>query len=155
MSDPASNYVHLACNSVQNQHILSDLCPNETARVLYGLPCIPNVNEDNGTIHSAMHILRLSLVIWCICIAVIAISGNLLTLVALPFARKKRRHRMDENWNTSTVFILHLAAVDLLFCIVCIPTFVIPFLSQGWDYGNMPCYGNICTRFSGMSYLKK
>ena len=139
------DYANLMCNNTADRYKLSKLCVNESLplSIYPQLDCVPNIDrydESDGN-QTIVRALRISLGVWCIFVAVAGILGNLLTLLALPFAREKRRHRLHESWNTSTIFILNLAAVDLIFCIICIPTFSIPFLTQRWTYGNMPCNG--------------
>ena len=134
---------YLSCNTIEHQQILHKVCLNMTARKLFDIDCVPNMDRlgVSDANRKLFYPLRISLGIWCIFAAVVGILGNILTLLALPFARSNRRHRVDEIWNTSTIFILHLAVVDLMFCIISIPSFSIAFLSQGWEYGNMPCDG--------------
>ena len=141
-----TDYSSLVCNNTNHRHILSDICINGTewGLDLAALDCVPSAKryDTNNGLGSVIYGLRIAVGIWCILVSVAGIFGNLLTLLALPYAKKKRLHRLHENWNTSTVFILNLATADLIFCIICLPTYWIPYLTHGWEYGNMPCYGN-------------
>ena len=60
--------------------------------------------------------------IWCILNAVIGFFGNLLTLLAIPYAAHKNKFNLQRGW-TSTKFVLNLAVADFLHC-----TFSFPFI---------------------------
>ena len=136
---PEVDYQSLTCNSIKDILALSELCVKNDQDLTL-LDCVPNAraNDEN---RNTRHALRMAVGVWCIFVAMVGVFGNLLTLFALPYAKKKR-NILSDNWNTSTMFILNLALVDLVFCVICIPSFSIPFLTQNWKYGNMPCNGN-------------
>lgn len=49
----------------------------------------------------------------------VGISGNILTLVSVMYAKSKKRHDFHNSTGlSSTMFILNLAVVDLLYCLV-------------------------------------
>lgn len=131
---------NIPCNDTKNINILSKLCINGSN---WDLDCVPNSGQHEGN-DGMTYSLRVTVGIWCILVALVGIFGNLLTLFALPHAKKNRigNKAWSRYWNTSTVFIINLARIDLIFCIVCMPTFIIPFLTQSWEYGYMPCNGN-------------
>ena len=138
-----ADYRFLTCNDPEGRYQLAKLCIRNDID-LTELDCVPGAkaNGSNDEHRNVVHALRVAVGIWCLFVAIVGILGNLLTLFALPYAKKKNQRFFRENWNSSTMFILNLAMVDLVFCIICIPTFSIPFLTQGWEYGNMPCNGN-------------
>ena len=47
-------------------------------------------------------------------IVIIGVIGNLLTLIAFLFAKKRKRHDFHKSWMSNYVFIWNLAAIDLL-----------------------------------------
>lgn len=51
-------------------------------------------------------------------ISVIGIFGNLLTIFALYYANRKRRNGFHENWYTSTIYVINLAFIDCLVCLI-------------------------------------
>ena len=49
----------------------------------------------------------------------VGILGNMLTLVSVTYAKSRKRHNLhNSNGLSSTMFILNLAVVDLLYCLV-------------------------------------
>ena len=46
---------------------------------------------------------------------------------------------MDEYWHTSIVFILNLAALELIFCVVCMPTYIFIFTKSFWPHNLFYC----------------
>ena len=62
-------------------------------------------NENTKLETSAMIVLL---------IVITGVIGNLLTLIALPFAKHRKRHDFHKKWMSNYVFIWHLAAIDLL-----------------------------------------
>ena len=69
----------------------------------------------------------------------IGILGNLLTLIAIPYAAKTKKHDLHLHWYTSTIYILNLAIFDLGFCIFGMPTDILSNLGIGWPFGNTAC----------------
>jgi len=49
------------------------------------------------------------------------------------------RFKLEDNWKTSTVFILNLAAVDLVYCVVCLPSYIFAFNRTFWPFGHTWC----------------
>ena len=64
---------------------------------------------------NSIDIIRKILGIWLILIGTVGFLGNLATLITIPYSAKQKRHGLDRNFNTTTIFILHLSCVDLLF----------------------------------------
>ena len=50
-------------------------------------------------------------------ISVTGIIGNLVTILALYYAKRKRRYGFHENWCTSTIYVINLAFIDFMFCV--------------------------------------
>jgi hypothetical protein len=67
--------------------------------------------------------------VWALFTMILGIFGNLLTLIAIPYARWKRRHEFHQNFRTTHIWVLHLALVELMFCIMSLPVVVVfPYL---------------------------
>ena len=49
------------------------------------------------------------------------------------------RFKLEEHWQTSTVFILNLAALELMFCVVCMPTYIFIFAETFWPHNITFC----------------
>ena len=76
---------------------------------------------------------------WGVFNFIIGVFGNLLTLVAIPYASRRKRYQLHNNWNTSTVFILNLAVFDLGFCIFGMPQEILLNLGIPWTFGTSGC----------------
>ena len=49
----------------------------------------------------------------------LGIFGNVLTIASVMYAKVKGKHNFnDTNWHSKTVFILNLAVVDLIYCLL-------------------------------------
>ena len=60
---------------------------------------------------------------------IIGILGNALTLLSVSCAKIKNRHDFnDPKWVSSTIFILNLAFVDLMYCLLTLSMLVYAFL---------------------------
>ena len=76
---------------------------------------------------------------WSLFNYILGLFGNLLTLVAIPYAKWKRRYKFDNTFWTTDIWVLHLAFCDLIFTIFCAPHYFIPYLGSryplgyGWD----------------------
>ena len=121
----------IPCSDSNNIYNLSLLCLNPTN---VNLECVSNLSrfDSDDTSYDLTYALRISVGVWCILVAIVGIFGNLLTLFALPYDYKRRYRNVSnsETWNTSTIFIINLARIDLVFCIFCMPTFIFPLLTQ-------------------------
>ena len=115
--------------------LLSHFCLNGSFSDLsvmeWNLRCFPTYQEYVE--------LRRATGIWCLFTFILGILGNLLTLVAVPYAKWRHRHGFHRTFWTTDIWILHLALCDLLFCIVGAPHYFIPYLGFryvqgfGWD----------------------
>ena len=72
----------------------------------------------------------------------VGLFGNLLTLVAVPFAKWKRRHSFHTSFYTTDIWVLHLALCDLIFSIFCAPNSFIPYL--GYRYPQFSGSDTVC-----------
>ena len=59
---------------------------------------------------------KVSTITICIISGIIGICGNSLTLLAIPYATRKKKFNFNSNWPT-TDFILNLAFSDLIYCL--------------------------------------
>lgn len=95
--------------------------------------------------------------IWHIFIGIIGIFGNATTLIALPYASMKKRHGIDNGYKTTTIFLTHLAFVDLSRCLwMTIPRGIM-FLRNNSPFGIYGCqivmYGGFVTFVADMLAL--
>ena len=49
------------------------------------------------------------------------------------------RYGLERNYNSTTIFTLHLAFIDFSFCVVCIPHYTFAFISDHWMFGESLC----------------
>ena len=105
------------CNSSKDIYLLSKLCLNTST---WNFECVANnvVDQNITKDEQGKHVLRITVGVWCVLIAIFGILGNLLTLYSLPHAKTNNigGRCWNRTWNTSTVFILNLARIDLFFC---------------------------------------
>lgn len=97
--------------------------------------CFPTINEDLA--------IRRFTGFWSLFNFVAGTIGNLLTLVAIPYATRKRRYNFQNTFWKTDIWILHLAFCDLVFCLFCAPHYFIPYL--GFRYPQGPGSDYMCT----------
>ena len=68
--------------------------------------------------------LRYFLLAFLTLLLIVGIVGNLLTLVALPYVRKKYGDQFSVLKSTTVILIVHLAICDLLYILVGFPHFI-------------------------------
>ena len=106
--------------------LLSHVCLNGSfahlSRKEWNKRCFPTINED-------VTIRRIT-GIWSLFNFIAGTVGNLLTLIAIPYAARKRRYNFQSTFWRTDVWILHLAFCDLSFCIFCAPHYFIPYLGS-------------------------
>ena len=73
----------LECEEGKNLYLLSKLCVNGSN--VDNLECIQNYNDIT------YWVLRKLLAIWSILVGSLGICGNILTLLAIPYAAKRKR----------------------------------------------------------------
>lgn len=118
------------CNGYRNIIILSEICVSSFNSTLY--ECIRS--SDN-----IKSILRTLMGIWSLLILVCGTFGNLLTLVAIPYAAKHKRYELNRNFQTTTIFVLHLAFVDLSCSLVLGPIYLSTYFPEIWPWGLTAC----------------
>ena len=69
--------------------------------------------------------------------------GNIMTMIAIPYAVWKRRWGLHTNWWTSSVFVVHLAFYDGLFCMFGMLDKIIYNLGYKWPFGTAFCIFSI------------
>ena len=129
----------------QNIYWLSILCVNGSDTTK--LDCYPDDNPMFLTFISG---------IWCIINSIFGIFGNSLTLISIPYAAKRKSFGLHRNWNTMNLFILNLAFVDLLYCLINLPTYAVQRLRREFPFGLtlshiFPAYTNMNAFASWMS----
>ena len=119
-----------SCNTSDQVYFLNQICSKGFGTDHY--ECTKNygpVTDIAGIISGT----------WHICIGIIGILGNIITLIAIPYAAERKRHQIDKDYNTTTVFLLHLSLVDLLHCVlIAIPRGVM-YLGRRLPFGEYSC----------------
>ena len=49
------------------------------------------------------------------------------------------RYGLERNYNSTTIFTLHLAFIDLCFCVICIPQYTLSYIAEQWPFGEFLC----------------
>ena len=57
------------------------------------------------------------------------------------------RHGFHDNWHTTTIFVLHLAFCDLLYCSINLPFYAHVYLGHEWQFGEGWCVGSVILAF--------
>ena len=122
-----------SCNGMEHKYWLSYICTNGSDTT--GFECY---NEYYTSNHTA-HIIRKGLGIWFILIASFGIFGNLYTLLSIPVAARRKQFGFDQNFQTNTIFILHLCFIDFLNCITYILPHGIIHLQEQWLFPPFGC----------------
>ena len=99
----------VSCSTSENIYMLNEMCTNGSN------PSNLECYKDHGPMTDA---IRISTGVWHIFIAFIGIFGNMTTLIAIPYAAKKKRHGIHNDYSTTTVFLLYLSFVELLHCVL-------------------------------------
>ena len=58
--------------------------------------------------------------------SILGFSGNLLTILAIPYAAKKKKFNLHRNWPL-TIFILNLAIADFLYSSINLPLYALQY----------------------------
>ena len=114
MDPPAS------CNDTKYIAILSEICleyPQHSQ-------CFPQEMQN----------ISIPAGIWCIVNAILGFSGNLLTILAIPYAAKRQKFNLHRNWPL-TIFILNLAVADFLYSSINLPLYALQYFNKGWFLG--------------------
>ena len=87
------------CNNTEDIYWLSQLCTNGSDTAPYD--CVKSYGQLTD-------LLRKAAGVWFVIVGIVGVLGNLGTLIAIPYAAKLKRHKLDKNFNNTTVFILNL-----------------------------------------------
>ena len=58
------------------------------------------------------------------------------------------RFTLDKDWNERTIFILNLAICDLIYCLLCLPSYAILYLGETWILGEKWCFISVVLAFT-------
>ena len=91
---------------------------------------------------------------WLIMVGTVGIFGNITTLLTIPYAAYRKRHGLDKNYYTTTLFILHFSFIDLLHCILMVVPQGVLYSSESSPLGIYGCkfiiYGGVVTLVADM-----
>ena len=79
---------------------------------------------------------------------ILGVTGNLLTLLSVPFARSRRLFGFKRYDDSDITYVMNLAFTDLLFCLVAIPTYTTHYIFKGWPFGSIMCIATVQMRWS-------
>ena len=84
--------------------------------------CFPSHQEAGNIEHKIAGV-------WGLFVIIVGTFGNLLTLIAILYAKRKRRYDFHLQFWTTHIWVLHLAIVDLIMCTIPLPVvFILPYL---------------------------
>ena len=84
---------------------------------------------------------------------ILGVSGNLLTLLSVPYARNRRQFGFKRSDDSTITYVLNLAFSDFLFCLVAIPTYTTGYIFKGWPFGNIMCIASVQMRWT-ITFIK-
>ena len=135
----------LQCNTTGEIYLLSLLCTNGSDLSKYD--CVKSYTP-------ATDVIRTVSGIWLTLVGILGIFGNLATLTTIPYAAKRRRYGLHNNYFTTTFYILHLAFMDLLHCLLIVLPLGILYSSNSSPFGQYGCkiiiYGGVMTLVGDM-----
>ena len=76
---------------------------------------------------------------WCLMCAVTGFWGNLLTLLAIPYAYRYKLYGLHRHFYTTTVFILNLSVTDTIYCGLFLTTNAVIYLGSDWPFSPFSC----------------
>lgn len=77
--------------------------------------------------------------VWCLLNAVVGSVGNLLTIVAIPTAKYRKKCGFNRSLDATTIFLVNLALADFLYAGVNLPLYASTFWFRGWVFGRTSC----------------
>ncbi len=120
---------------------------NESTLILMSDLCLHDfetVKDECGKIdRNLIHISG----VWCVVNSVIGMSGNLLTILAIPFCAREKKFNLHINW-TNTFYIVNLALADFIYCAIDLPLYAVQYLSSQPPFSDFGCYWSTAFRFS-------
>ena len=121
---------------------------NVSSIIAYSTLCLgDNPPEDCYPSVQSQGIISLNIISQTINI-ILGISGNLLTLLSVPFARNRRQFGFKRSDDSTIPYVLNLAFTDLLFCLIAIPTYTTHYIFKGWPFGSIMCIAAVQMRWS-------
>ena len=119
-----------SCNTVDQVYLLNQICSKRFD---------PNIYECSREYGDWAEPARILSGTWHIFIGIIGIVGNLMTIFAIPYAAERKRHEIDKNYATTTVFLLHLSFIDVLHCVLMTIPRGVMFLGEISPFGENSC----------------
>ena len=139
------NITTLQCNSTVEIYLLSKLCTEGSELSKY--ECVKSYTPMTDAVRQVSGL-------WLLLVGIIGIFGNVVTLSTIPYAARKRRYGLDKNYYTTTIFILHLAFIDLMHSILIVVPLGILYSSSSSPFGKYGCkliiYGGVTTLVASM-----
>ena len=77
--------------------------------------------------------------VWFILVFIFGAVGNVVTIVSVSYAARKKRFGLDENFNTTGIFICNLSFLDLCLCIFFLLPNGFSLLMNKWIFGEFIC----------------
>ena len=121
------------CNGTENKFWLSYICTNGSDTT--GFECY----NDYYTQSKTAYVIRKGLGVWLVLIGILGAFGNFYTLLSIPFASKRKKYGLDENYKTTTIFLLHLCFIDFVNCLIYILPGGITHLMWKWPFPPFGC----------------
>ena len=118
------------CNSTENVFLISDLCLER-----YDLDSVQCVVAYDTPVLIFRYIEGYFLAI----IAVICGICNVITLLSVSIANKRRRHGFDKKFRQITIFIVYLSLIDLCWSLTCAWPLSYELIAMRWPFGKAFC----------------
>jgi hypothetical protein len=99
--------------------------------------CYPNYSSLAAAIWQAFLVLNI----------IVGLTGNLLTLLSIPYAKCHQRFGFRRDGDTTTLYILNLALCDFLFCAMPAPLILMQEVYQGWPLSKTMCAVSVILRW--------
>ena len=133
------------CNSTEAIHYFNHVCTSGGNTSQY--ECFKFYNNMTDTVRQIAGT-------WLIMVGTVGILGNITTLLTIPYAAYRKRHGLDKNYYTTTIFILHFSFIDLLHCILMVVPQGVLYSSESSPFGIYGCkfiiYGGVVTLVADM-----
>ena len=118
-------------------YLLSEICVNGSDTT--SMECVLT-SYDART-----WILRYIVGTWLAVVSLVGIFGNLITLLSIPFAAKRKLHGLHRNFRSTAVFILHLSFIELCWCLMSALPMSYQLLGLQWKLGTVLCKATAMT----------
>ena len=123
----------LSCNTTYEKFWLSYQCTNGSDTAEF------ECYNDYYTENQAAYLFRTGLGVWLIIVGVLGTLGNLVTLVILPFSAKRKKFGLEQNFQTNTIYLLHMCFIDLCNCMLYIFPHGIIHVTGKWPFPPFGC----------------